>query len=207
MLSVAVAVSAGQAQRALVSTGSPKPVPHWSCWLLQSLFPPSRLLQAFLSSPSPRLWSVFPQLPPAPASPPHTGTAHQSPTTVRIRGLVPLPPSQVPPLTSPSTLRAPFLIFYLFFLRAPASPDEPCPAPLGVTTATGISQHGCSSAPAPSQAGFSHHISPGHGGAYVELGLSSGDLTQFCGVTRPINQHVSNCRQTGQGVGSALCNV
>ena len=154
MLNVVVAVSAGQAQQARVITGSPEPllcqlelVPHWSYWLLQSSLPslqaaPGLSLSAFTASSD--LCSLRSHLLlQAPASPPHTATnaatTHLSPTTVSLCSSALLPPCQVLPLTSPSTLRALSFIFYLFFLRPPASPDEPCPASSGVTTMTGIS--------------------------------------------------------------------
>lgn len=222
MFNVTVAVSTGQAQQAPVSAGSPQPplpqlepVPHWSCRLLQSSLhslqaAPGPSLGAFTASSD--LCSLGSCLRlQAPASPPHRAasatTAQLSPTAVSPRSSALLPPCQVLPLTSPSTLRALLSSFtFSSFMLLLSQMSSVC-SPRHDSRDWHRSHTPPSSTLAPGWAGFSHHISLGCRCAYVELGLSSTDLTRFCSVTHPINHRIFERQQAVQGLGSALCSV
>lgn len=157
------------------------------------LFPPCRLLQAFLSVPSQPALICAPSAP-ASTSEPLPGCPTQPPVPlVSPAPLVSLHPrdplwlSSPASLTSPSTFRAPPLIFYLFLPRVPAPPAEPCPAP-GMTAVWASRPHcSCTLGRIPPS-----HLT-GCRGACAGLGLSPPRAPSVCSRTHPIDQPIPEC--------------
>lgn len=158
------------------------------------LFPPSRLLQAFLSVPSQLALICAPSASACASKPRHAiipcRHCHRPSLPRRCKPLHLGSAASLPGATSNLTEPHGLLHYSLTFssFTRPCPETSPVPLPQGVTAAAGTSPD--TTAPPPwLLVGQNSAIATHRGtkGAYTELGHSSRDLTQFYSAACPIN--------------------